>query len=91
MSYDLIVSGKNKKRKQQQEPGPDMKEESDPQVTMPAIGMVTYSSPMAFDDVAHEEFRTMSNIPWFRRQNVLQEAESDFEGLDRYLWEGDFY
>lgn len=71
-------------QQKQQEHVPDMEEESEPQKTMHVIGGVTYSSPVVFDDVALEDFRTITNIPRFRRHPVLADAESDFEALDSY-------
>lgn len=67
-----------------------MEEGEGPRATMPVIGGVTYSSTVAFEDVGPEHFRTIKNIPRFRRQAVLADIDSDFLLLDRYAWEGDF-
>lgn len=74
-------------QQKQKQQGPSMEGGGDPRAVIPVIGGLTYSTPVPFDDVATEAFSTILNIPWFRRQAVLGDAQSDFVALDNYSWE----
>lgn len=62
------------KEQKEQKQGLRMEEGEDQPTTMPVIDGVTYSSLVAFDDVALEDFRTIGNILLFQRQTVLADA-----------------
>lgn len=82
---------KSEEEEEVQEPVPDTRMETDtyPRAERPTIKVVTYKLPVAFDDIAVNDLRTIGNIAWFRRQAVIVDAESDFVSLDIYAWDGD--
>lgn len=63
-----------------------------PDRTQPVtIGGREFPAPVSFDDVPPTDFRRLVKIPWFDHAGVLADAANDYQLLEPYACDGEFF
>lgn len=55
------------------------------------IGGSEYLAQTSYDDVLPEDTKSIAEIPWFRRQAILAEANNYFAALEHYTWDRELF
>jgi len=63
----------------------------DPRAVYYEIGGIRFPPPQSYDDVSNDDIIGIAATPWFSRCSVLAGNADDYEVLNLYSWDGQFF
>lgn len=87
---DQVSQVLREQREQEQEQEEEMAT-LDSRVLVQEYGGVKYAAPKTFDGVSPQDYPSIASLPLFSMTAVLADAETCFERLTHYAWEGECF